>query len=190
MKVRLGGFSLPEVTIAVAIAALGLVSVLGLIPSGLESVRSAGATATSSRIFQQLSSELQRAEWGDYTGSGVGWSGLAPYQNQLRYFDDQGVELPATTGEGDMRLTYVARVYLLGQAERPAFLPGDTAAGGGTGGTPGAVRKDVCLLRVDVAESTNSGFAFPDPSAAAPANTVGGAQLKLSTRVGTIARLR
>ncbi len=41
---RARGFSLPETTIAVAIAALGIVSIMGLIPQGLET-----AHKTSSR---------------------------------------------------------------------------------------------------------------------------------------------
>ena len=52
-------FSLVEVTIAMAIAALGIVSILGLLPQGMDTMVAAGDEAIQARIHQQLLNEIQ-----------------------------------------------------------------------------------------------------------------------------------
>jgi len=103
-----GGFSLPEVAIAVAITALGLTSVLGLVPSSLDTMRQAGNVAAESRITQQVLASVTSAEWTDTTGANLLES---TFQGRRYYFDDEAVELDsATTAEAESPVTYVAEV--------------------------------------------------------------------------------
>ena len=58
-----GGFSLIEVTIAMAIASVALVTLMGLIPQGMNTMKEAGDQAIMGRIHQQVMSELQMADF-------------------------------------------------------------------------------------------------------------------------------
>lgn len=69
---------------SLGIAALGFVTMLGLLPQGLQLSRSAAEISAESRINQKLSGELLTASWGQ-----LNWSGYGP----VRYFNDQGIEL-------------------------------------------------------------------------------------------------
>lgn len=95
------GFSLVEVALAVAIAAVGLVAILGLVPQGLEMSRRTANLAAESRILQQISGEIQAEDWGKQPA-------LFPVGNAPnRFYDDQGTSIL----KDDMsRLAYVARV--------------------------------------------------------------------------------
>ena len=53
-KYRPQGFSLAEVTLALAIAAFGITTVLSLLPQGLSNMRKAGDVAAASRISQHI----------------------------------------------------------------------------------------------------------------------------------------
>ena len=55
------GFSLVEVALALSIAALGITSMLGLLPQALDDVRIAGETTAASRISQHIISTLDQA---------------------------------------------------------------------------------------------------------------------------------
>ena len=118
------GFSLVEVTISVAIAALGFVTLLGLLPQGLEMSRQAANLAAESRITELLSGELQSTPWTDLT-----WSGYGP----LRYFNDQGIEIPAADVQSDdglaFTLSYVVSVQLPAQALDMRLPAGSKSAG-------------------------------------------------------------
>lgn len=78
------GFSLVEVMMSLGIAALGFVTMLGLLPQGLQLSRSAAEISAESRINQKLSGELLTASW-----SQLDWTDFGP----IRYFNDQGIEL-------------------------------------------------------------------------------------------------
>lgn len=56
------GFSLPEVTLALGIAAFGITTLLGLLPHGLNNIRKAGDVAVSSRITQQILGRLDQSQ--------------------------------------------------------------------------------------------------------------------------------
>jgi uncharacterized protein (TIGR02598 family) len=148
------GFSLPEVAIAVAIAALGMLTLLGLIPAGLDNLRQAGNTISASRICQQMMGELQSADWGVKTGSGVGWSKLADYDGAVRYFDGEGTQLPAGTGgtlstKHSNALSYVAKFEVVDAGTAPT-LPGGLAR----------ERADCRKVIVHVAVSPQADFDF------------------------------
>ena len=100
------GFSLIEVTLALAIAALGFITLLGLLPQGLDMARRSANLASEARIVQKLSSELQSTSWDDLQWKGYG---------TRRYFNDQAMEIPAadlSNPEVAFTLSYVACVYL------------------------------------------------------------------------------
>lgn len=76
------GFSLPEVTLSVAIAALGIISILGLMPQGLEMSRKTGQLAAHRQIVEQIIRDLDQTDWVNL-----------PVGVKTKYFDDQGLEL-------------------------------------------------------------------------------------------------
>jgi len=80
---RPAAFSLAEVTIAVGIAAFGLVATLGLLARGLTTISEAGHIAAESRIAQFLVGEVLLNDW----------DSLDEYDNSERYFDAQGLEV-------------------------------------------------------------------------------------------------
>ena len=101
------GFSLPEVTFAVAVSALGLTSILGLVPNSLDNLKRAGDIATESRINQQIVTTVSTAEWTDTKGNDT----LADTFDKKRfYFDDIAVP---TTDNGEGLVSYVAEVEVV-----------------------------------------------------------------------------
>jgi len=80
------GFSLVECVIAIGIVAFALVSMMGLIPLGLTAFSQALDTSTSSRIVQQVVTDLQQ-------------SATLPAQQPFRYFDDEGFRQETSGGQ-------------------------------------------------------------------------------------------
>lgn len=122
---REGGFSLIEVTIAMAIAAVALVTLLGMIPQGMDTMREAGDEAIEGRIHQQLLNELQMTPFEDNILNG--------YHGMEFYYDAQGEELsdskqqgsvPEDKKKGSLAHIYSARVTLPDQASAPASVGG------------------------------------------------------------------
>lgn len=97
------GFSLVEVVLATGIMALGVVTILGLLPHGLEMSRQTANEQAETRIVDLVVGELQAVNWATLNNN-------AP---QVRYFDDQGLELiKGQTGGNEFKqqLTYVVQV--------------------------------------------------------------------------------
>lgn len=95
------GFSLVEVVLAVGIMALGVVTILGLLPHGLEMSRKTANEMAEARIIEHIVGEMQSTDW----------QSLSTYGQQKRYFDDQGLELPnLNSAEAQFALNYVVRV--------------------------------------------------------------------------------
>lgn len=138
-------FSLVEVTIALAIAALGFITLLGLLPQGMEMARQSSELSSYARIIQKVSGELQTEPWTDLTWTGYGGK---------RYFTDEGVELQSSelnaknVTEG---LTYVAAVYVP-SSQLDVKLPGSTQAQN--------VEPYTRRVWVAVATTTNKDFDF------------------------------
>lgn len=146
------GFSLPEVTIAVAITALALVSILGVIPGSLDSVRVAGNTTSTARIVSQVVGELQLSNWGVLDTGTHKWSKLETAMQRRWYFDDQANPIDQSTSANfDMQLSFVVRVS---PSTRAVSVPGATA-----------VNDDLKSILVDVAVSTSPSFDFSNPRA-------------------------
>lgn len=139
------GFSLPEVTMAVGIASMAIVLLLGLLPSGMSSIRSASNTLAETRIYQQIIAEIQTANWGA-AGAGALPPGLTPYANARRFFDDQGSPLDIG-GADSIRLTYVSEILLEGPGG-PVAVPG------------GAPSPDMLTVRINIAAVPDARFSF------------------------------
>jgi len=136
------GFSLVEVTIALAIAGLGFTTLLGVLPQGMDMVRRTSELTVGSKVIQKLTGELQSASW-----SNVNWTGYGT----RRYFTDEGVEIPATEVQNPANpyglLTYVTSVYVEDQKPE-VLLPAGTAE-------PYLRRVRIC-----VATTNNPSFSF------------------------------
>lgn len=98
-----------EVTIAMAIAAVALVTLMGLLPQGLNTMREAGDEAIMGRIHQQILNELQVA---DFDTLGVSYEGMEIY------FDSQGEEIGNSKENASVKGTfahiYSARISIAG----------------------------------------------------------------------------
>lgn len=112
------GFSLVEVTLAVAIATLAILTLLGLLPQGLEMSRKTGVLSTGSNIVEQIVRDLENTEFAllpsQQTGEGGDGPNVLPVISR-RYFDDQGQQL----NEDDSNISYVAEIDF----SLPAALP-------------------------------------------------------------------
>lgn len=103
------GFSLAEVAIAVAIAAFGVVTIMGLLPQGLEMSRKTGVLNAQRSIVEHVLRDLEQTEWSKLVAN-----------TQLRYYDDQGLEV--VTGKSSV--TYVVSIDV---KDLSATLPDVTA---------------------------------------------------------------
>jgi uncharacterized protein (TIGR02598 family) len=152
---RNAGFSLVEVVLAVGIMALGVVTILGLLPHGMEMSRKTANEQAETRIVDQLISEVQAADWS--TMSGI--VGSSNGSGVLKYFDDQGLELGTGSGNLD-NLVYLARVRLLNANEitQGARIPS----------TSNLANPFLRRVQVEVAVTQDQQFNFDQPPPAIP----------------------
>lgn len=147
------GFSLVEVVLAVGIMALGVVTILGLLPHGLEMSRKTANEQAETRIVDQIVGELQSADWttlGGVVGAGSG-TGL------IFQFDDQGLRTQDTAFT-----SYVARVKLFVDTEATTGMEMPTNS------TSNVFNPHLRRIRVQVAATQSSDFDFDNPPPAAP----------------------
>ncbi len=102
-----GAFSLIEVTIAMAIAAVALVTLLGLIPQGMNTMRDAGDAAIMARVHQQILNELQMADF----------DAIDEFDEMEFFYDGQGEEIGnskenASAVKGSFEHIYSAKVTI------------------------------------------------------------------------------
>ena len=135
----LGGFSLVEVVIALAIAAVGIVSILGLLPHSLETIKKTGNLTSEARIVQKIAGESNLGGWDDGGGA------TSVYQ----YFDDQGLEVEKNDPDFRTRFAYVAELDV---PVLDARLPS-------TGGT-GSVEQNLRRVIVKIAPVPVENFNF------------------------------
>ena len=83
-KVR--GFTLVEVIISLGVVAFGFIAILGLLPKGLTTFRSAMDNSVGAQIAQKVLNDSQQQDFDTLIANGNSRS--------VRYFDDQGNELP------------------------------------------------------------------------------------------------
>lgn len=134
------GFSLVEVLMAIGIVAISVLTVVGLLPHGLEVSRKTGDLAYKTRIFQQIVSEYQAMPWSVITGTGAG--------KVRREYDYQGV--PIETSKDKSFVTFVAEAEVM---TTPVMLP----VVGGTGDND-----NLRYLVVRIATTGDSSFSFAD----------------------------
>jgi uncharacterized protein (TIGR02598 family) len=132
------GFSLVEVTLALGIAALGIIAVLGLMPQGLEMSRQTGLIAAQRQITEQIARDLEQRKWVD----------LSDHSPRRLYFDDQGLEVTSSSPV----LTFVVEVTIQ-NLNNGTYLPN------GANGEPFLRR-----VLINIANSQNVAFSFTDPN--------------------------
>lgn len=146
------GFSLVEVSIAVAIASLGFVTLLGLLPQGINMARNSAEMSVGSKIMLKLSGEMQSMAW-----SRITWTGYGP----LRFFTNEGRELtPDNSSEEDLAssLAFVASIFVP-QKPLDVYLPAGTSGSGN--GTPESYLRRV---KISIATSADPSFDFNSAS--------------------------
>ncbi|MEM9479028.1 MAG: Verru_Chthon cassette protein B [Verrucomicrobiota bacterium] len=96
-----------ETVIAVAIVATVMISLLAMLPVGLDSLSEAKKTDIQARIMQSIVSEVQMTGWG--LDDGFRADLVTKFPDEVRFYDDEGNEL-----DGDVhRLRiYTARVRM------------------------------------------------------------------------------
>jgi len=131
-------FTLAEVTISVGIAATVMMTLLAIMPLGLDSLRSSASRMADARIIQAVAADYQMRDW-----SKVKPSDEAPI---LMAFDDRGTGV----NHGSREHIYTAQIVL---ADDSPVLTGDTS------GNPFLRR-----LRVRISERGDMADAFSIPA--------------------------
>jgi len=108
-----GGFSLVEVVMAIGVVSFAFMSVLGLLPVGMKTFRSAINTSVSGQIFQRIVNEAQQTDFDTLVGA-------APV---VRYFDDQGNEAASAD-----KAIYQVKTRILASTGLPAGAAAATNA--------------------------------------------------------------
>ena len=150
-------FSLVEVVLAVGIMALGVVTILGLLPHGMEMSRKTANEQAETRIVDQLVGEVQAADWATMGGVTAAGAGLGVRS----YYDDQGLKL-YDNGSLATLLVYSARVKLVDVAE---FTTGMRMPGKGNGAVN---NKNLRRVMVEVAVTQDQNFNFDTPPPGIP----------------------
>lgn len=101
------GFSLVEVTLAVAVASLAIITLLGLLPQGLEMSRKTGLATTNSSILEQVIRDLENVQWSKLPSPSSSTS-------STMLFNDQGIK----QASGSKDVSFVAQITFL-QASLP-----------------------------------------------------------------------
>lgn len=114
----ISAFTLPEVTLAIGITAIALVSLMGMIPKGMDTMKRANDRAIEGRIHQQVLAEIQLTSW---EGKGGG-APIDVFDRQIKYFDDQGIEM---FDPGGREHVYTARITM---PKTGVGVPGDSTA--------------------------------------------------------------
>lgn len=106
------GFSLVEMTLAIGIVAFGLVSMLGLLPAGLQVFRKAMDLTLETQMVQHIVGDAGQLVFQD----------LPDLENRTYYFDETGTVVDSN----DNHKLYSAAVAV----DMNSQLPGSTANGG------------------------------------------------------------
>ena len=106
------GFSLVEVTLALAMVTFSLLSLVSLVPMGLTTFHKAVNTSVSSQIVQRVVTDFQQTDFSALN-----------QQNPTLYFDDQANQLPSTGGPPPGTIYFVNVVV-----NTPTVVPGGTSS--------------------------------------------------------------
>lgn len=146
------GFSLVEVALAVAIASLGIITCLGLLPEGIEMSRKTGLLAINSNVLDQIIRDVEnardwkavKANYVPHTGFPSGGTAAGP-QDSTKYYDYQGTAVTASSPN----IAFVAQI----QYNLPCMLPGETTD-----------QRYLARIRINIANTSNPAFGFPVPA--------------------------
>ena len=131
-----------EVTLAVAIAAVAMITFLGLLPMGLETSRKTSTRIANANMLEQVVQNLDGLLWGANNSNGnVPSLGT----KQRLYFNEEGTQVPS--GSADM--TYLVEVEYRG----PANLDKDAGA-----------QSFLQRALIRIANTNSAGFQFPSSS--------------------------
>lgn len=131
-KVPGPAFSLIEVVLAMGIITFALVTVIGLLPTGLNTFRQAMDQTTEGQIVQRLNAEMLLTPFSELLGE---------YGNKTLFFDDDGQAM-ADTGQS----RYHVRTSLTDFA-----YPGwSNAVFPGTSSPKDAIAKNLQAIRIDI----------------------------------------
>ncbi len=141
------GFSLVEVTLAVAIATLAILTLLGLMPQGLEMSRKTGVLTLSSNIIEHLIRDLENTQFNLLPAQGTA-SSSSPAASVIpdvsyRYFNDQGQEVE----QQSQQIAFVAEIDF----RSPAALP-----------IAEQIQPNLRRVIIRIAPSANAEFKFGD----------------------------
>ena len=101
------GFSLVETALALGVASFALISLLGLLPGGLQTFRKAMDTTLQKEMTQVLIGKANQLSYGDLSSQ---------LPAETYYFDDNGSLVPST----DASATYKANVTVTSAVNFPA----------------------------------------------------------------------
>jgi uncharacterized protein (TIGR02598 family) len=99
-SLRLSGFTLAEVMIALGIVASVMIGMLAAMPHALRSIRESNSLTIMGRISQEVISDIQMSEWEDVEKN---------YQGKMFHYDNEG--LPYEGREGQKKV-YEARIQV------------------------------------------------------------------------------
>lgn len=108
------GFSLIEVTLAIAVVATVVVTIMAMLPAGMSRFQAAMDTTISSQIAQRIITDAEQAEFDKLTAKTEG-ANTDFYILPTRYFDGDGTEIVPKSGSTPsateaVRVVYVVRV--------------------------------------------------------------------------------
>ena len=104
---RKRGFSLTEVTIALAIIAFTCIPLIAMLPAGMKTMRDGQREAVGAEIVRLLTNELSMSNWGDTND-------LETWEDDLRYFDSEGISL-----EEDDHAVFTAKIEVGNETTLP-----------------------------------------------------------------------
>lgn len=97
--VKEAGFSLVEVALAIGIISFCLLTMLGLLPTGLDALREAGQQTAQTQIVQQIASRAQLMPYEEITDF-IANSRVTPY-----FYDESGLALDSRTPDARYEVT-------------------------------------------------------------------------------------
>lgn len=151
-------FSLVEVVLAVGIMAMGVVTILGLLPHGMEMSRKTANEQAETRIVDQIVGELQSSNWTTMGGLIKGGSA----DDLVYYFDDQGLKLTQGSSAVAQTMVYAAQVRFAdaGEVNVGTTLPGKSGKD--------VSNRNLRRITIEVAVTQNPDFNFANPPAGVP----------------------
>lgn len=153
------GFSLVEVALALGLFAFCFVALIGLLPVGLNTFRSAMDTSASAQIFERIAADAELADFDALLATAETTGGVDYLLLPLRYFDDEGEELLTDASRDNAKYVALIRASRPGFANPAAHSADHPLALPSAGAKPFDPR-DMTALTVQVVTSPGAGNAL------------------------------